>query len=103
MKYILYRSYGNIENEDRKHELVAVEYGKDIYEATDSLIRAVSDDLSEMSEYVGCKTTAFAPEMIQSFFKVKKYKYVIVRQCWNRGSSLPLPVVRSWGIPPWFL
>ncbi len=80
MKYILYRSYGNIENEDRKHELVAVEYGKDIYEATDSLIRAVSDDLSEMSEYVGCKTTAFAPEMIQSFFKVKKYKYVIVGQ-----------------------
>ena len=46
----LYRSYGNIDYEDRKNELVVVGYGKDIYDATDSLIRVVSDDLSEMSE-----------------------------------------------------
>ena len=66
----LYRSYGNIDYEDRKNELVVVGYGKDIYDATDSLIRVVSDDLSEMSEYIGCKTTAFAPEIVQSFRKV---------------------------------
>lgn len=72
----LYRSYGNIDYEDRKNELVVVGYGKDIYDATDSLIRIVSDDLSEMSEYIGCKTTAFAPEIVQSFRKVKRYKLV---------------------------
>ena len=30
MKYLLYRSFGNLEKDVKKHELVAVEYGKDI-------------------------------------------------------------------------
>ena len=30
MKYILYRSFGSIDKDVRKHELVAVEYGKDM-------------------------------------------------------------------------
>ena len=29
MKYLLYRSFGNLEKDVKKHELVAVEYGKD--------------------------------------------------------------------------
>ena len=28
MKYLLYRSFGNLEKDVKKHELVAVEYGK---------------------------------------------------------------------------
>ena len=38
MKYVLYRSLGSIDKDVRKHELVAVEYGKDINEVTDALI-----------------------------------------------------------------
>ena len=40
MKYLLYRSFGNLDKDIKKHELVAVEYGKDIYEVTDALIKA---------------------------------------------------------------
>ena len=38
MKYLLYRSFGNLDKDVKKHELVAVEYGKDIYDVTDALI-----------------------------------------------------------------
>ena len=80
MKYILYRSFGNIDNDIRKHELAAVEYAPNIYEATDSLVRAVADDLAGIAEYVGFETTAFAPEPVQPFRKVKRYSYVITGQ-----------------------
>jgi hypothetical protein len=41
---LLYRSFGNLEQGlSRKHELVAVEYGKDFYEVTDALIKAAAD------------------------------------------------------------
>ena len=46
MKYTLYRSFGNLDNDVRKHELAAVEYAPDIYAATDALVRAVADDLA---------------------------------------------------------
>lgn len=51
MKYLLYRSFGNLDKDIKKHELVAVEYGKDIYEVTDALIKAAADDLAGMPEY----------------------------------------------------
>ena len=35
MKYLLYRSFGELDKDVKKHELVAVEYGKDIYDVTD--------------------------------------------------------------------
>ena len=60
MKYTLYRSFGNLDNDVRKHELAAVEYAPDIYAATDALVRAVADDLAGMPEYAGCETTSFA-------------------------------------------
>ncbi len=44
MKYVLYRSLGNLDNQVKQHELVAVEYGSDIYEVTDALVRDVTDD-----------------------------------------------------------
>ena len=40
MKYLLYRSFGNLEKDVKKHELVAVEYGKDIDDVADALIKA---------------------------------------------------------------
>ena len=39
MKYLLYRSFGNLEKDVKKHELVAVEYGKDIDDVADALIK----------------------------------------------------------------
>ena len=35
MKYILYRSFGNLDKDIKKHELVAVETGGNIDEVTD--------------------------------------------------------------------
>ena len=48
MKYKLFRSPGNLDKAVRKHELVAVETGKNIDDVADALIRAVRDDLAEM-------------------------------------------------------
>jgi len=42
MKYLLYRSFGNLEKDVKKHELVAVEYGKDIDDVADALIKAAA-------------------------------------------------------------
>lgn len=75
MKYILYRSFGNLDKDVRKHELVAVEYGQDIYAVTDALIKAAADDLAGMPEYEKFETAAFAPEPIKDFRKVKRYAY----------------------------
>ena len=75
MKYILYRSFGSIDKDVRKHELVAVEYGKDIYEVTDALIKAAADDLAGMPEYENCETAAFAPEPVKEFRRVTGIVY----------------------------
>lgn len=39
MKYKLYRSFGNLDKDIRRHELTAVEIGADIDAVTDALIR----------------------------------------------------------------
>ena len=51
MKYKLFRSPGNLDKAIRKHELVAVETGKNIDDVAEALIRDVRDDLAEMPEY----------------------------------------------------
>ena len=75
MKYLLYRSFGNLDKAVKKHELVAVEYGKDIYEVTDALIKVASDELAVLPEYVMFETASFAPEPIKSYRRVKCYAY----------------------------
>lgn len=67
MKYLLYRSPGSIEKDVTKHELVAVEFGTDIYEVTEALVEAASQDLAGMPEYEGCQTAAYAPEPLKPF------------------------------------
>ena len=59
----------------RKHELVAVETGKNIDDVADALIRAVRDDLAEMPEYAHCETAAYAPEPVQEHRRVRRYQY----------------------------
>ena len=75
MKYLLYRSFGNLEKDVKKHELVAVEYGKDIDDVADALIKAAADDLAGMPEYERCETAAYAPEPVKSFRRVRRYRY----------------------------
>lgn len=75
MKYLLYRSFGNLDQDVKKHELLAVEYGKDIYDVTDALIKAAADDLAGLPEYEKYETAAFSPEWTKDFRKVKRYAY----------------------------
>ncbi|WP_295341599.1 carboxylate--amine ligase [uncultured Subdoligranulum sp.] len=75
MKYILYRSFGNLDRDVRKHELVAVEYGASIEDVTERLIQAVTDDLEGLPEYKGCEAVAYAPEKVKEFRKVRRYAY----------------------------
>ena len=75
MKYILYRSFGSIDKDVKQHELVAVEYGKNIDEVTDALVKAAADDLAALPEYEHCETAAFAPKPVKEFRRVKRYQY----------------------------
>ena len=81
MKYKLYCSFGNLDKDIRRHELVAVEYdmsrldGMNLEAVTDALIRAVSDDLAGTPEYANYETAAFAPEPVKEFRRVRRYDY----------------------------
>lgn len=75
MKYKLYRSFGNLDKDIRRHELAAVEIGADIDAVTDALIRAVTNELSGMPEYQGCKVYAYAPKPVDDTRRTKRYHY----------------------------
>lgn len=75
MKYILYRSFGDLDKDIKKHELVAVETGRNIDDVADALIKAAADDLAGMPEYEHCETAAYAPEPVKDFRKVRRYQY----------------------------
>ena len=77
-KFKVFRSLGKIDESIRKHELVAVEYGKDIYEVTDKLIRAVNDDAEGMPQFEkGYTAATMTPEEVPSYRHVKRYQYVM--------------------------
>lgn len=75
MKYLLYRSFGDLDKDVKKHELVAVEYGDDIDGVTEALIKSAADDLAGMPEYEHCETAAYAPEPLKDFRRVRRYQY----------------------------
>lgn len=64
MKYILYRSFGDLDKDIKKHELVAVEIGGSIDEVTNALIKDVAEDLAEMPEYAHCEIAAYATTLL---------------------------------------
>ncbi len=43
MKQKVYRSLGDLDKQVKKHTLIAVEYGKDIYDVTPALVKVVTD------------------------------------------------------------
>lgn len=77
MKYLVYRSFGNLDRDIKKHELIAVEYGKDIRDVTDKLIKEITDDLLSTPEYAGCQAYADAPQRVGEKRRVKRYDYEI--------------------------
>ncbi len=93
MKYILYRSFGDLDKDIKKHELVAVETGKNIDDVADALIKAAADDLAGMPEYEHCETAAYAPEPVKDFRKVRRYQYEMTGHCrkahiyWRRNAD----------------
>lgn len=74
-KYLIYRAPKGIDRDLSKHELVGVEYGENIDAVTDTIIRAVTDDLSGNPEYAGCEVFAYAPEPMETSKRTRRYQY----------------------------
>ena len=64
-KYTIFRMPAEDDENYGQHELIGVEYGKDIYGTTDRLIQAVCEDLSENPEYAKCETYADPPDELE--------------------------------------
>lgn len=76
-EYKIYRTPGRIDKDIRKHELVAVEEGSDIFTVTDAIIHAVAADLTESEEFRHCRADAYAPEPVESFRQSYRYDYYV--------------------------
>lgn len=74
-KYMLYRAPKQVDRDLGKHELVGVEYGDSIDAVTDALIQAVNDELSGSQEYPGSEVCSYAPEVMESYRRTKRYQY----------------------------
>lgn len=74
-KYLLYRSEGNLDKNIRQHELVAVEYGKNIDAVIENLVAAVIEDLAGLEKYSEYEVDAYNPEPTNPLRKVKRYQY----------------------------
>ena len=75
MKYVLYRSRGEIARDVKKHTIVAVEYGESIQDVTMELIKDVIDELKEDKTFQGCDATALAPKRVWE--NAHRYQYVM--------------------------
>lgn len=76
-KYLIYRAPKEIDRDLSKHELVGVEYGENIDAVTDTIIRAVTDDLSGNPEYAGCEVFAYAPEPMDESRRTRRYQFYV--------------------------
>ena len=78
-KYRVFRSFVNLDKDIKSHELVAVEYGENIDEVSDNLMKAVTDDAEGLEKYQsgGWRASAYVPTLVQGFRKVKRYAYEI--------------------------
>ena len=68
-KYTIFRMPAEDDENYDRHELIGVEYGED---ATDRLIQAVCEDLSENPEYAKCETYADPPDELEG---ASRYQY----------------------------
>lgn len=79
MKYKIYKTFGNTASsvglDINKHELIGVEYGSNIDEVTDDLMKSVVDDLSATEEYSRCDVYTYPPDKITGGPKALRSKY----------------------------
>ena len=77
-KYKVYCAFGRIDESGRKHELIAVENGWDIDEATNRLRKAVRTDVLGMEKYQRGYTVAVsALDIADEYSEVNQYAYRI--------------------------
>jgi len=78
-KYMVYRAPEESERDLTKYELIGVEYGEDIYDVTDALIRAVTTDIIEDPAYAGCiDVCAHGPDRMPEIHRTKGYQYYLI-------------------------
>lgn len=78
-KFKVFRSLGKVNEDVKKHELVAVEYGQDIHAVTDKLIKAVNDDAAGLPQFEkGYTACSMPPEERPSDRRIKRYQYSIL-------------------------
>lgn len=98
-EYHIYRSLGNVERDIGKHELIGLEYGKDIFDAADRVLRAIRDDASELPENKGYEVDVFAPEEMSRLSRKTRYAYradaVIGSPALPKNKILPYGIVES--------
>ena len=75
MKYILYRSLGDLDKAVKKHELVAVETGKNIDDVADALIKAAADDLAGMPNLSTVRQQPMHRSRSKTFGRCARYQY----------------------------
>ena len=76
MKYVLYKSNGKLNKEIKKHELIGVEFGEDIYSVENQLKKDIKDDLIE-SGYIESAEDIFIGGAVPSavYGPAKRYRY----------------------------
>lgn len=77
-KFCVYRSFGNVDKDIRKHPLIGVAYGDDIEEAYNEIKESVLDDLNGNDEINYHFTSDILDiEYNSDFHKNKTYDYVV--------------------------
>ena len=78
-KYKVFRAVSGIGENVNGHELIAVEYGKDVYDATDRLIKAAKDDALGLDKYQkGFSAAVYAPRLLEDCNEDNQYTYSIM-------------------------
>lgn len=78
-KFKVFRSPGDVERNVSKHELIAVEYGKDIYDVTKRINRAVNEDAVGLPKYEsGYTSSTDGPMEMVGYQSIQHYQYFIV-------------------------
>lgn len=99
-KYTLHRSLGSLERDIKKHELVAVEYGEDIDDVTNALMKAAEEDITGLEKYQKYyQAASYAPELVKSFMRVKRYTHmmtvVLYPDCGKRNDLIDYGIIET--------
>jgi hypothetical protein len=75
-KYIIYRTPGDLTKDVSGHELVGVEYGRDVFDAERDILDAIRADASGTPGFEGCEVMVFEPEKVEGWRK-SRYRYEV--------------------------